>query len=419
MYEDQNVILTGMMFGDEGKGSWTEYFASLSTTKYVVRTSGGAQAAHNVISRDGIHHTFAQFGAASFIGVPTILSKYMMVEPYALVNEGVALSNKMKVNAFSMLTVSENSLVTTPIHAWINQKLEDARGANRHGSTGLGIGETTRFSLTLPDMAVVMKDLDKPNILVPKLKALVEYAEQRTGFEFKSPYEKIRSIVAQYGSMKSDGVLGQVLNDDDILDLLTHGRVVFEGSQGVLLDEDLGFHPHTTWSRTTSANARSLLEAAGLTPAKTVGLIRKYATRHGAGPFPGEFKSIEEGEHLPEPHNGYGKYQGGWRRGLMAMPLLNYAVRANEGVDAIAVSHWDVPETRFIESFDNFPDIPDVFFNRDRAKQEALITEMTLAAQNPNVIEGDDLFIEQVASNAKAPVIALSEGPTVMDKKFI
>ncbi|MPN58441.1 hypothetical protein SDC9_206146 [bioreactor metagenome] len=29
------------------------------------------------------------------------------------------------------------------------------------------------------------------------------------------------------------------------------GTVIFEGSQGVLLDEGHGFHPHTTWSTIT------------------------------------------------------------------------------------------------------------------------------------------------------------------------
>ena len=36
------------------------------------------------------------------------------------------------------------------------------------------------------------------------------------------------------------------------------GTVVFEGAQGVLLDEWQGFHPYTTWSTTTLANAEQL-----------------------------------------------------------------------------------------------------------------------------------------------------------------
>ena len=37
------------------------------------------------------------------------------------------------------------------------------------------------------------------------------------------------------------------------------GDVIFEGAQGVLLDEWHGFHPYTTWSTTTFANAMALL----------------------------------------------------------------------------------------------------------------------------------------------------------------
>ena len=61
------------------------------------------------------------------------------------------------------------------------------------------------------------------------------------------------------------------------------GPCVFEGAQGVLLDEWHGFHPYTTWSTTTFANAEALLgRRAG---ACRLGVLRTYTTRHGAGPL--------------------------------------------------------------------------------------------------------------------------------------
>jgi adenylosuccinate synthase len=81
--------------------------------------------------------------------------------------------------------------------------------------------------------------------------------------------------------------------------LLRAGPAVFEGAQGMLLDEWRGFHPYTTWSTTTFANAEALLAEAGETAVR-LGVVRCYLTRHGPGPFVTEDPTLE----LPEPHNG-------------------------------------------------------------------------------------------------------------------
>lgn len=418
MYENSNVIITGLYFGDETKGAWTAFFAEQSKTDAVVRFSGGCQAAHNFVSEKGQHHTFAQFTAGTFSGIPTILSKHMMVEPYALAKEGQKLSNQIGANVFNLLTISENSLITTPVHSWINRKLEDQRGTNRHGSTGLGIGETTRFSLQFPDIAIRMKDLKNRAQLKEKFATLVLYAEQRTGEVYGSNETNINQYIEDYLAMAEDGVFGKIKTDDDILQTLNKGRFVFEGSQGVLLDEDLGFHPHTTWSKTTSENARMLLADAGAQPGVVVGLVRKYGTRHGAGPFPGEFTNNPPVE-LPEPHNGTGEYQGNWRTGYLALPLVEYAVRANKGVDAIAVSHWDAPINKFISKFDEFPHIPSDFFSANRKQQAHTIQQITDAAENPTYEQGEENLLAALTKTAKAPVIALASSPTSAGRKFV
>ncbi|MCB9598837.1 MAG: adenylosuccinate synthetase [Sandaracinus sp.] len=68
-------------------------------------------------------------------------------------------------------------------------------------------------------------------------------------------------------------------------DFIPEGTVLLEGAQGVLLDEDVGFHPHTTWSRCGFVEAENWLASVGR-HAKRLGVLRAYATRHGAGPFP-------------------------------------------------------------------------------------------------------------------------------------
>ena len=115
------------------------------------------------------------------------------------------------------------------------------------------------------------------------------------------------------------------------------GTVIFEGSQGVLLDEWHGFHPHTTWSTITPRHLVGELEAAGRRPF-VLGLTRAYSTRHGAGPMPTEDRRLQ----LPEPDNREGRYQGGWRTGHLDLPALRYAAKVAGRVDGVALSHVDM-----------------------------------------------------------------------------
>jgi len=112
---------------------------------------------------------------------------------------------------------------------------------------------------------------------------------------------------------------------------------VFEGAQGVLLDEWRGFHPYTTWSTTTFANAETLLAEAGETAVR-LGVVRCYLTRHGPGPFVTEDPTLE----IPEPHNGTGTWQGAFRIGHPDAVALRYAGEVAGGLDGVALTHLDV-----------------------------------------------------------------------------
>ena len=132
----------------------------------------------------------------------------------------------------------------------------------------------------------------------------------------------------------------RLTGDGEVARLAAAGRVVLEGAQGVLLDEWRGFHPHTTWSTSTFANALDLLSEAGVdADVCRLGVTRTYATRHGAGPFPAEDPSLAP--LLPEPHNGTGRWQGAFRVGHLDLVLLRYALEVCGGADALAVTHLD------------------------------------------------------------------------------
>lgn len=101
---------------------------------------------------------------------------------------------------------------------------------------------------------------------------------------------------------------------------------MFEGAQGVLLDEWHGFHPYTTWSTTTFGNAETLLAEAAMT-ATRLGVVRCYLTRHGPGPLVTEDPTLE----LPDPHNGRNEWQGAFRVGHFDAVALRYAIEVAGG----------------------------------------------------------------------------------------
>jgi adenylosuccinate synthase len=333
----RHVIVADLGYGDAGKGGIVDWLCSplsrgAGPVHTVVRYNGGAQAAHNVVTPDGRWHTFAQFGSGTFTpGVRTFLSRFMMVDPLAMVAEAEHLAGEGVAGPFGLVEVDRDALLTTPYHQAANQARERARGAGRHGSCGMGIGETAAYALRYPADAPRAgdgRDLER------KLTLLRDWAvtEADVGPALPPPSVVAEAFRAWAGqvTLTGDGHLARLLRRP--------GGVVFEGAQGVLLDEWRGFHPYTTWSTATFENAEKLLSEAGMGGAAIrLGVTRAYQVRHGPGPFVSEDPTLE----LPEAHNRTGRWQGPVRTGHLDAVALRYAVEACGGLDAIALTHLD------------------------------------------------------------------------------
>ena len=134
-------MVAGLFAGDEGKGACVDFLCRRYGAGLVVRYSGGPQAAHRVVTADGKAHVFSQFGAGTFAGARTYLSRFMMVEPYAMLNEIDALESVGIAHPERLLTIDPECTVVTPYHWIANQLRESLRAAGRHGSCGMGVGE--------------------------------------------------------------------------------------------------------------------------------------------------------------------------------------------------------------------------------------------------------------------------------------
>jgi adenylosuccinate synthase len=410
-----HVIVADLGYGDAGKGTIVDWLCSRQEgrpVQAVVRFNGGAQAAHHVVTRDGRTHSFAQFGAGTFTpGVRTHLSRFVLVDPLALAAESAHLTSLGVDRALDLLTVDRDALLVTPYHRAANQARETARGAGRHGSCGMGIGETARYALEYPDDAPLVGDCASPRTLARKLATLRDRLTEELGPLTAPPLDATGDAFGAF----ADRV--RLVDSAYLTDLLRSGPVVFEGAQGVLLDEWRGFHPYTTWSTTTFANAEELLADAGQSAVR-LGVIRYYAVRHGPGPLVTEDPALD----LPEPHNGRNRWQGPFRAGHLDTVALRYALEVTGGVDALALTHLDTaarhPELLACGAYQVGgatltrlrPGPP-----RDLGYQRQL-TDTLLAARPVYAGPGGD-WAGLVEQETGAPVVLRSHGPTAADKE--
>ncbi len=392
---NEHVAVVDLGYGDAGKGTVVDAICAGRKVRAVLRFNGGAQAAHNVLTEDGRHHTFAQFGSGTLRGVPTHLTRFMVVDPLALAAEANALGNP-----FELLTVDGEALLATPWHRAANQRRERARGDARHGSCGMGVGETVAYALSHPD-APRVADTRSRTRLRRRLSAVAADL---------GPLPEVDDVLEVFLAF---GRRVAIVGPEHTGRLLREGPCVFEGAQGVLLDEWRGWHPYTTWSTTTFDNVAELCPSF-----RRVGVVRTYTTRHGAGPFVTEDPALD----LPEAHNGAGEWQGAFRTGHFDAVAHRYAVEVAGGVDGLAVTHLDVPERcpglRVCESYtvDGEPwtrIVPGP--HRDLDHQAGLTARLERA--RPQTMHRPDDWAGTIGTLLGAPVVLESYGPAANEKR--
>lgn len=330
------IVIQGLALGDEAKGAAVDKICRSAPVGVVVRFCGGCQAGHAVVTEDGREHIFSQFGAGMLANdhVKTHLSRFMLVEPLSMMREADALGEKTS-NVWERITVDAQCVVTTPLHKQLNRLREEARGAKKHGSCGRGIGVTRELQLLFGDRVLLAGDFNSPKILREKidfiwdvLKAEITQLSDRLGksyTEWIGPAE----VMHAYQSVSWPVQIVDGLEPSECM--------VFEGAQGVMLDEKHGTAPYNTWTNTTFENADTLLDEIGCKDRLRIGCLRSYYTRHGAGPFPTEDNSLD----LPEPHNGNDGFQGQFRVGRFDYQMADKALSIVKGVDCLAISHLD------------------------------------------------------------------------------
>lgn len=306
------AAVIGASYGDEGKGLLVDALvAPFGANAIVARFNGGAQAGHTVMLPNGVRHVFHHWGAGALAGASTYLGPRFVVHPMFWARETQDLAMR---GACLGLYVDPRSRITLPCDVMVNQAIEAKRNDGRHGSCGMGFGETCErnlhegYGLTVGQAASMddqqlMDHLDQVNRqYVPRRLAALGMDEDILGSwlhadAIKARFiEDLRCFLAN-ATVSGPSILGQF------------EQVVFEGAQGLALDEELGHFPHVTRSMTGTPYLVELACEARIKELDVWYATRAYTTRHGAGPLPHEcgqqlVPRFRDDTNLPNPHQG-------------------------------------------------------------------------------------------------------------------
>ncbi len=330
-----NTIVVGAQWGDEAKGKIVDYLSD--HVDMVVRYSGGNNAGHSVTVQ-GVEYKFHLVPAGILHPhLLCVISDGVVIDPVILMQElqslqarGISLSN---------LKISGAAHVILPWHRLQDELEENARGEEKIGTTGRGIGPA--YADKAARMGIRMAEFVHPQRFAARLQTVLAH--------------KNRLLTGVYGAepLKAENILQELETAAKWLQpfvcdtaLLIHNAasrhsVLFEGAQGALLDIDLGTYPYVTSSHPIAGGA---CLGTGIGPKmidRVIGVAKSYTTRVGAGAFPTELLN-ETGSFIRERGHEYGTTTGRPRRcGWLDMVALRYAARIN-GLDALALGHLDV-----------------------------------------------------------------------------
>jgi adenylosuccinate synthase len=308
----QTKIVIGLGFGDEGKGVITSSLAANSENPLVIRHNGGHQAGHTVVREDGVRHVFSNYGAGSLHGVPTYWSRFCTIDPIGMENEYDLLVSKGVV---PKLYIAPDCPVTLPFDKEWNVHMDKIK---KHGTVGVGFGTTLerherRYKITA-------RDLHYPEVLKQKLYLVLDHYYQNwyNGKIIANEWiERVTTLV------NADRL--RIAKLDDVIDTHAIETVIFEGAQGIMLDQDYGFFPHVTRSKTTSVNALQIIKERKWKTTPTIYYVtRAYQTRHGNGPMTNEDKKLKLRNN--EKETNVKGIQGDFRVAFLDIDLLRYAL---------------------------------------------------------------------------------------------
>lgn len=406
--------LLGIVFGDEGKGKVVDLF----TPKYdiVARFAGGPNAGHTIIF-EGKKFVLRSIPSGIFDeGKLNIIGNGCVVAPDLFMQE----AHELEAAGYDLkgrLHISKRAHLILPTHRVLDRAYEAAKGKNKVGTTGKGIGPTysekaARTGLRVGDI------LEGFDAKYAALKARHEqtlsdlhYTDYDITAEEKLWLEGVE-YMRQYQITDTEIEINQALRAGK--------NVLAEGAQGTMLDIDHGTYPFVSSSSTICGGVCTGLGVAPSTIGEVFGIFKAYSTRVGSGPFPVELFD-QTGNEIREIGHEYGAVTGRNRRcGWVDLVALKYAIMLN-GVTQLIMMKGDV-----LDTFETIRAC--VAYERDGQRTETMpydtegwtavykdlpgwltdLTQMTTEEQFPAAFKA---YIKYLEDELETPITIVSVGP--------
>lgn len=331
-----NVVVVGSQWGDEGKGKIVDWLSERADV--VVRYQGGHNAGHTLVI-DGVSYKLSLLPSGLVRGKFSVIGNGVVVDPHHFVSEVAKIEAQGVPVTPEVLRIAENAPLILSLHRELDALREDSNSGLKIGTTRRGIGPA--YEDKVGRRAVRLCDLAEPDTLMAKIERLLAHHNPlRRGIgapeiDAQAIYEELTSV--------SHKILPFM---DRVWELLDERRrrgerILFEGAQGALLDNDHGTYPFVTSSNTVAGQAAP---GSGLGPASidyVLGITKAYTTRVGEGPFPTE-QDNDVGKFLGESGHEFGTVTGRKRRcGWFDAVIVRQTVRTS-GIHGIALTKLDV-----------------------------------------------------------------------------
>lgn len=413
-------IVLGAQWGDEGKAKIVDYLTTDSDV--VVRYQGGANAGHTIKAGD-LEFVFHLIPAGIVHQEKScVIGNGVVLDPTALFQEVDDLESR-GISVDGRLFVSDRAHLVLPYHKRLEAANEKKIGDSAIGTTLRGIGPTYQDKINR-STGIRVGDLLDSELLPEKIRANVraknEILERVYGVEGLEEVPLIEEYMALGERLKP------FITDTSVYlnEAIEAGKnVLFEGSQGTLLDIDHGSYPYVTSSNTTAGGACT---GSGIGPTcvdEVVGVVKAYTTRVGNGPFPTELND-EMGQRIRDMGHEYGATTGRPRRcGWLDLVIVRMAKRIN-GLSSMAVTRVDIldelEEIKICTHYERNGNRVDHFPGDLNVLAECTPVYETLPGwQTPtthirayrDLPENTRRYLERVSELSKTPISIVSVGP--------
>ena len=329
-------VIVGTQWGDEGKGKIVDLFCQKAD--FAVRFHGGNNAGHTVINQYGKFPLHLVPAGIFNTKCKVIIGNGVIIDPEVLIAE-IEMLQKVLPDFSKRLFISPRCHVIMPYHKLLDRLFEEAKGKAKTGTTGRGIGPT--YSDKVSYNGIRFADFFDPKLYKNRLemllnlknKIIVAFGEKPLNFEetYKTSMDMFRKLKPYI--KETFQPLQKAAKQKK--------NIIFEGAQGVFLDNDWGTYPFCTASSIVVGNIHA---GSGVSPrllTDVTGITKAYTTRVGSGPFPTELVDTV-GENLQKIGGEFGATTGRARRcGWLDLELVKFAADLN-GLTDMVITKLDV-----------------------------------------------------------------------------